>query len=199
MEFICNKGKKVEIQVNGKIYLRHAIKTRFIKQGDDYIELFKEYVSPLYEQGDIVSSCEKIIALCQNRTIKREDIKIGFWARLLSKFASHPKDIGIGVGESIKMQYAINKVGLPKILFASFCSGITKIIGIKGVFYKIVGQQVSGLDGFYGDVWEEYKNIGIELPLDSNKVCNEIRDKLGISCMIVDSNDFGREILRKVK
>jgi len=32
-----------------------------------------------------------------------------------------------------------------------------------------------------------------------NKLFNEIRDKLGISCMIVDSNDFGREILRKVK
>ncbi len=192
-------GKKVEIGVGNKIYLRHAIKTRFVKQGDDYINLFKEYVSPIYEQGDIVASSEKIIALCQNRIIKRENIKIGFWAKLLSKFASHPKDIGIGVGESIKMQYAINKVGLSKVLFASICSGLTKIIGIKGVFYKIVGQQVSGLDGFYGDVWKEYTDIGIELPLEPSRVCDEIKEKLGISSMIVDSNDFGREVLRQIK
>lgn len=109
MEFIANKGKDIEIEINGKKYLRHAIKTRFIKQGEDYIEVFKEYVSPIYQEGDIISSSEKIIALCQNRIIKREDIKIGFWAKFLSKFASHPS-AGIGVGEAIKMQYAINTV-----------------------------------------------------------------------------------------
>ena len=43
MEFHANEGKKVEIEVNGEIYLRHAIKTRFVKQGDSYIDLFREY------------------------------------------------------------------------------------------------------------------------------------------------------------
>ena len=73
-----NEGKSVEIEVNGQKYLRHAIKTRFIKQGESYIDVFKEYVQPIYQEGDIISSCEKIISLCQNRVIKREDIKIGF-------------------------------------------------------------------------------------------------------------------------
>ena len=40
MEFHANEGKKVEIEVNGEVYLRHAIKTRFVKQGDSYIDLF---------------------------------------------------------------------------------------------------------------------------------------------------------------
>lgn len=197
MEFIANEGKKVEIEVQGETYLRHAIKTRFVNQGDDYIELFKEYVSPIYEYGDIVSSSEKIIALCQNRVVKREDIKIGFWAKFLSKFACHKNRGGYGVGMAINMQYAINKSGLPKVIFASIIGGITKLIGIKGMFYKIVGQEVTGLDGFYDGAWNEYKDIGIEIPENPDKVCNEIKDKLGISMMIVDSNDFGREILGK--
>ena len=197
MEFRANKGKNVEIDVNGVTYLRYAIKTRFIQRGEDYIELFKEYVYPIYKKGDIISISEKVISLCQNRIIEREEIKICFLAKLLSKFASHPGAAGVGVGESIKMQYAINKVGIIKVLFASFCSFITKLIGIKGVFYKIVGQEVSGLDGFYGDVWCEYADIGIELPTNPNKVCDDIREKLGISSMIVDANDFGREILGK--
>ena len=83
------------------------------------------------------------------------------------------------------------------MIFASILSGITKIVGIKGIFYKVVGQEVSGLDGFYGHVWKEYEDIGIELPLNPNNVCNEIKNNLGISCMIVDSNDLGREILGK--
>lgn len=194
MEFYMNEGKSVEIQANGQTYLRHAIKTRFVEQGESYIDLFKEYVSPIYEEGDIISSSEKIIALCQNRIVKREDIKIGFWAKLLSKFASHP-DTGVGVGETIKMQYAIDTVGLFKVLWASIASAITKLFGKKGVFYEIVGQEVSGLDGFYDHVWKEYGDIGIKLPENPSGVCNEIKEKLGISCMIVDANDLGQEIL----
>lgn len=194
MEFFANEGKSVEIEINGQKYLRHAIKTRFIQQGESYIDVFKEYVSPIYQEGDIVSSSEKIIALCQNRVVKREEIKIGFWAKLLSRFASHPTT-GVGVGETIKMQYAIDTVGLWKVLYASIMSAITKLFGKKGVFYEIVGQDVSGLDGFYGHVWDEYSDIGIKIPDKPNEVCEEIKDNLGISCMIVDANDLGQEIL----
>lgn len=194
MEFYANEGKNVEIEVNGQTYLRHAIKTRFVKQGESYIDVFKEYVLPIYEEGDIISSSEKIIALCQNRIVKREEIKIGFWAKLLSKFASHPST-GVGVGETIKMQYAINTVGLLKVLWASIASAVTKLFGKKGVFYEIVGQEVSGLDGFYDHVWKEYGDIGIKLPENPTGVCNDIKEQLGISCMIVDANDLGQEVL----
>ncbi len=194
MEFFANEGKNIEIKINGRVYLRHAIKTRFIKQGESYIDIFKEYVSPIYKEGDIVSSSEKIIALCQNRIVKREDVKIGFWAKLLSRFATKT-DAGVGVGETIKMQYAIDTVGLLKVLWASVASAVTKMFGKRGVFYEIVGQEVSGLDGFYDHVWKEYGDIGIKIPENPSGVCDEIKEKLGISCMIVDANDLGQEIL----
>ena len=63
---------------------------------------------------------------------------------------------------AINMQYAINKVGKFRVIFASILSGITKIFGIRGVFYRIVGREVSGLDGFYDGAWNEYKDIGIK-------------------------------------
>lgn len=194
MEFEANDKKKVEIKVGEEIYLRHAIKTKFVTTNDEYLEIVEQYVSNIYEKGDILSISEKIISICQNRIVRREDIKIGFWAKLLSKFASHPTT-GVGVGETIKMQYAINKVGLLKVLYASIASAITKLFGKKGVFYEIVGQEVSGLDGFYDHVWSQYRDIGIELPENPSGVCNEIKQKLGISCMIVDANDLGQEIL----
>lgn len=197
MEFVSNEGKNVEISVGKDIYLRHAIKMRFITDKDNYIDVIKEYVSDIYEEGDIISISEKIISICQNKIIKREDIKIGFWAKFLSKFACRKNRGGYGVGMAINMQYAINKVGILRVIFASLVSGITKLIGIKGVFYKIVGRDVSGLDGFYDGAWNEYKDIGIELPENSKLVCNEIKNKLGISAMIVDSNDFGQVILGK--
>lgn len=199
MEFISNKEREVEIKVGNDIYLRHAIKTRFITTDDNYLDVIKEYVSNIYQEGDIISISEKIISLCQNRIIKREDIKIGWWAKVLSKFACQKNRGGYGVGMTINMQYAIDKVGLFRVLLASVASGITKLFGIKGVFYKIVGREVSGLDGFYDGAWDEYRDIGIEIPKNSNAVCNEIREKLGISSMIVDANDFGQVILGKSK
>ena len=50
MEFIANEGKNVEIEVNGVTYMRHAIKTHFVQQGESYIEIFEKYVSPLFPQ-----------------------------------------------------------------------------------------------------------------------------------------------------
>lgn len=197
MKLVVNEGKKLEIMVNKDTYLRYGVPTRFVKINDDYIQLIKEFVFPFYKENDILSISEKIISLCQNRIIKREDIQIGKWAKFLSKFANQKNRGGYGVGMAINMQYAINKVGLGKVLLASILGGLTKIIGIKGVFYKIVGREVSGLDGFYDGAWEEYRDIGIEIPLYPNQVCNEIKNKLGITCMIVDANDFGVVILGK--
>ena len=197
MEFVANEGKSIEIEVSGDIYLRHAVQTRFITVNDNYIDIMKEYVTGIYHEGDIISISEKIISICQNRTIRREDIRVGKWAKFLSKFACQADSKGYGVGVPIKMQYAINKIGLMRVLFASIVGGLFKAFGIKGVFYKIAGLEISGLDGFYDEVWEEYRDIGIEIPYNSDAVCNEIKSTLGISCMIVDANDLGQEILGK--
>ncbi len=110
MEFVSNDGKKVEIKVDNNVYLRHTIKTRFITLNDNYIDVIREYVSGIYEDGDIISISEKIISICQNRVVRREDIKIGLCAKFLSKFACRKNRGGYGVGMAINMQYAINKV-----------------------------------------------------------------------------------------
>lgn len=197
MEYHANEGKTAEIEVFGEIYLRHAITTRFITQKDSYLDVLREYVLPIYEPGDILSISEKIISICQNRVIRREDIRIGCWAKLLSRFACRENIGGYGVGMPINMQYAIDKVGLLRVLAASLAGGFCKLFGIKGVFYKIAGREVSGLDGFYDGAWDAYRDIGIELPYAPGTVCREIRNKLGISCMIVDANDLGQVILGK--
>lgn len=197
MEYIANEGKKVRITVNGEVYLRHAIKTHFVKSGEDYIDVIRKYLSEIYREGDIVSISEKIIAICQGRIIKREDIKIGALARFLSHFACRKNRGGYGVGMPINMQYAINKAGRVRVLFASMLGGFCKLFGVKGMFYRIVGREVAGLDGFYDGAWEEYRDIGIEIPSDPRGVCRKIREKLGMSCMIVDANDFGQVILGK--
>ena len=196
MDFTADKEKMITV-AGGVYYMRYAVKTHFINPGEDYIDIIKKYVSEIYRKDDIISISEKIIAICQERIVRREDIKIGILARFLSRFACHKNRGGYGVGMPINMQYAINKAGRSRVLLASLLGGFCKLFGIKGVFYRICGREVAGLDGFYDGVWEEYRDVGIEIPSDPYGVCREIREKLGISCMIVDANDFGQVILGK--
>ena len=193
MEFIANQKKNVEIEVDGKVYLRHAVKTHYIQAKESYIDIIEKYIVPIYQKGDIVSISEKIIALCQNRIIYKKDLKLSFWAKFLSKFVNQTP-AGEAVGNPYKMQIAINICGLPKVLYAAICAGIGKLFKKKGIFYDIVGEEVSGLDGFCDDAFSDYLEMAILIPSEPEKVCNEIKEKLGVSCMIVDANDLNVEV-----
>lgn len=197
MKFIANTNKNVEIEVRGKIYERHAIHTHFVEIGEDYIDLIQHYVKPIYEEGYILSISEKIIALCQKRVVYRKDMKVSWLARFLSRFAIQHNSAGIGVGEVCKMQFAIDICGPWKVLWAAICAGFGKLVGKKGIFYEMVGMEVTGLDGFYPDVFPAYGEFGIRIPENPSGVCNEIYEKTGVVAMIVDANDFNQEILGK--
>lgn len=196
MEFKANEGKVVRIAVGDRQFDRHAIKTRFVELGDDYVELVKEYVLPYYQPGDILSSSEKIIALCQNRVVREEEVKPSLLARILCKFV-HQTAAGPGAGVPQKMQFAINHCGAFKVLWAAFRAAVDKLRGVKGTFYRITGPEVAGLDGFYGHDIEEYAHMGIRIPENPDKVCDEVFEKTGVVMMIVDANAISQEVLGK--
>ena len=177
-----------------RTFARHAIQTHFVRPGESYIELINTYVKPLYRPGDILSSSEKVIALCQNRVVTEAECRPGFWAKLLSRFV-HQTSAGPGMGLPVKMQFAINVCGLPKVLWAALRAAVDKVRGVHGTFYRILGVEVSGLDGFYGEDIPEYAHMGVRVPEDPNGVCDEVYEKTGIAMIIVDANDLNVELL----
>ncbi|MFR2534841.1 MAG: F420-0--gamma-glutamyl ligase [Clostridia bacterium] len=196
MELKANENKQLERKVGEEIYLRYAITTHYVQIGENYIELIKKYVLPHYQEGDILSISEKVISLCQKRVVYKKDMHISFLAKFLSRFAMSSK-AGIGVDSPYKMQFAIDLCGPIKVIRAAICAGIGKLFHKKGIFYDIVGMEVSGLDGFYDEVFPEYGEFGIRIPENPAGVCDAIYEKLGIKAMIVDANDLERVILGK--
>ena len=197
MTLSINMGKNLLITVDGVEYERYAIKTHFVNIGEDLCALVEKYVKPDYQEGDILSISEKIVSLCQNNVVYKKDMKISFLAKFLSRFATQHSDAGIGVGDVYKMQFAIDYAGAPKVFWAAVCAGFGKLVGKKGIFYDMVGDEVTGLDGFYPDVYPIYGEFGIRLPKDPDGECNKIRNKTGVAAMIVDANDFNVAILGK--
>ena len=197
MEFTANANKNVSIETSTGTYDRCAIQTHFVQIGEDYVELVERYVKPLWQEGDMLAIAEKIISLCQNNVIPKKDMKVTKLAKFLSRFATQHNSAGIGVGDVYKMQYAIDLNGGAKVFLAAVCAGFGKLVGKKGIFYDMVGEEVRGLDGFYPDVFPVYGEYGIPLPKDPDGVCRKIKEKTGISCIIIDANDFTRDILGK--
>ena len=191
---ISNPGKKLIIEFQEKKYARYPVKTHFIEALDTLAGIIFKYVLTKAKKGDIIVLCEKIVSITQNRIVFKKDIKVGFWAKFLSKFAKKTP-YGFSVGNPLKMQTAINLAGLPRILFASFLGGIGKFVGFPGTFYRIAGHNISRIDGFYGETFPQYSEMGILGCRDANDVCQNLKERFGFSFVVADVNDLGRNII----
>lgn len=191
-----NADKKIEIGVNGITMLRFPIQTHTIMSGENIVDVIDRYVKPYAKYGDLVFVSERVVAIAQGRAFPIKDIKPSWLARFLVRFV-HKSPYGIGLGSPWTMELAIREVGAWRILFAAFLSAITKPFGIKGVFYKVVGNNINAIDGpcdYTLPPYNEYAKLG---PVRPHEVARAIRDKIGYETVIVDANDLGVAILGK--
>ena len=193
--FRANPGRDLAIEIDGVTWLRLPIATHAVQPGSGYEDVFLQYVTARLQPGDIVIASEKMVGGAQGRVRHVDDIKPGYWARVLTKYISKVP-YGIGVTWPQTMQLAIEEVGLPRILFAAFCAAITKPFGLKGVFYRIAGRKVAAIDGpadYNLPPFDKYCSL---MPDDPDGTSDKISMLLGgTPVAIVDANDLGQEVL----
>ena len=73
---------------DGRRYQRYAIQTHFVEVGESAAELVKKYVLPLAQPGDVLSITAKVMAMCTGNVRRMEDMKLGFFAKHMAKFAA---------------------------------------------------------------------------------------------------------------
>jgi len=195
-ELKANKGKKINIEVNGKSYARFPISTHIIKPTDPIVGTIKSYVSNHLQPGDFVFISEKIIAIMQGRSFPIADIKPSYWAKLFSKFVLKTP-YGIGLRSPWTMQLAIQEAGLWRIFLGALAVVVTKPFGIRGVFYKVVGKRVNAIDGPCEYTLPPYNKYAKLPPKDPDKVAKDIKKQIDHEVVIIDANDLGVEILGK--
>ncbi|MBI9031825.1 hypothetical protein JEZ13_07495 [bacterium] len=184
--------KKFEaiVVINNVKYKRIPIKTRILSPEDDIIELMKEYVQPLYQAGDIVTLSESPVAITQGRAIPVSELKIGWLAKFLWRFvAKVPYGVGLRAPES--MQCAIDETGGLRIILAAGIGAITKLFGIKGMFYRVAGMQAALIDAATTSPVPPYDKCVIKGPKNPQKVTEQILQATGIDTVIMDINDIG--------
>ncbi|MDR1600086.1 MAG: F420-0--gamma-glutamyl ligase [Oscillospiraceae bacterium] len=184
---------------NARRYARYAIQTHFVQRRESKIDLVTRYASPLYLPGDVLSFGAKVMAMCEDSVVERKNVTPGFWANFLWRFAGI-NHTGVGMHEPYKLQLVINIVGLPRVLLAAFLSAVTRPFGLHGVFYRVCGQGVGGIDGFYfRSSFDLYKELALINPPEPDRLCDEVEAATGIPTVLMDANDLQRDQLGRSK
>ncbi len=191
-----NLSKNINIGVYNQIYARYPIKTHVVTKDDDIIEVCKKYAVPHMQKGDMLFISERVVAISQGRAFPIKDIKPSLLAKILVKFV-HKSPYGIGLGSPWTMELAIREAGASRMLLAAAASAVTKPLGIRGVFYKVVGNYINAIDGpcdYTLPPYNEYAKLG---PAKPHEVAKNIKAAIGYDTVIIDANDLGVTILGK--
>ncbi len=182
---------------NGRRYDRYAIHTHFIEVGEDQAELVRRYVLPIAKPGDVLAFGAKVMAMCTKNVRTKDEVHPGFWAKLLAPFAGI-NETGVGMHEPYKLQLVIDMVGAPRVVFAAFVAAVTRPFGVHGLFYKICGHGVAGIDGFYfRSSFERYKSLALINPPNPVELCDALEKETGIPVVLMDANDIDQNQLGK--
>jgi hypothetical protein len=182
------------VTVDDSRYERIPIKTRLIQFGENLASLIERYVSPKIKNGDWLAISEKVASVCQNNVRHISTVKAGWLAKLIVKgVKKYPNDIGFSKPE--KMQLAVELSGQPRMILAIILGAISKLFGIRGIFWIIAGKRVAEIDGFNPASMYPYTEYAALPPKDPGKICQEIEDKLGIPTAIIDGNNINVKII----
>ena len=182
---------------NGRKYDRYAIQTHFVEVGENQADLVRKYVLPIAQEGDLLAFGAKVMAMCTKNVKTRDEVKPGFWANLLWRFAGITVT-GVGMHEPYKLQLVIDMVGLPRVLLGAAVAAVTKPFGVHGLFYKICGQGVGGIDGFYfRSSFDRYKQLALINPPNPVELCDALEKECGIPVVLMDANDIEQNQLGK--
>jgi len=174
-----------EIPINNK-YKSLAIKTDLLGCFDNPVDTVIEYCKGIVEKNDILTIGESPLAIMQNRYISPQNLECSLFAKALCYFFHPTSSLATACG----MQLLINRIGVTRITFALFVGFLFKLVGIKGMFYRLTGSESSLIDDISGTVIPYDKSI-VMGPLNADLFCKEVSKYLNIDVAVVDVNDLG--------
>ncbi|HEV3158222.1 MAG TPA: coenzyme F420-0:L-glutamate ligase [Candidatus Baltobacteraceae bacterium] len=162
------------------------VRTRLILAGDDLPGLVADAVRGIVTSDDVIAVSETPVAIAQNRAISAERIRP---SRLAYALAARAGSLAT-VNQPESLQLVIDDVGVGKVLYASVMHAIGRLRGKRGVFYEILGEAISAIDGYTGTL-PPFERMIVLGPENPDGVSVEIAERVGAHAVIVDANDLG--------
>jgi hypothetical protein len=141
----------------------------------------------LLQPNDVLTIGETPLAVIQGRYAHPSTVEPSMLARLLCRVFHPTSSLATACG----LQTLIDIVGPARVLCAWIAGLLLKLVGIKGGFYRLAGEQARLIDDVTGTT-PPYDQTLVLGPAHPERFCQEMAAALGVSVAVVDVNDLGR-------
>ncbi|BBL85843.1 hypothetical protein PMYN1_Chma30 (chromatophore) [Paulinella micropora] len=163
------------------------VRTHLLGPLDDPSSVIQYYAGHLLEPGDIIAIGETPLAIMQGRFHHPTMVQVSGMARTLCRFFHPTSSLATAVG----LQTLIDIVGPSRVILAWILGITAKILGIRGVFYRLAGNQARLIDDLTGTT-PPYDQTLVLGPRHSQRICDQLSREFNISIAVVDVNDLGK-------
>ncbi len=174
-------------EISSNSNLVDPIKTHLLGTLDDPISILKYYLPINHLPTDILTIGESPLAIMQGKYIDYRNVNASPLSRLLCR-GFHPTS---SLASACGMQTLINISSPTRIIIAWLIGGILKLFGVKGMFYRLAGEQARLIDDITGTT-PPYDKCIVLGPENTKNFCMEASKQLNIDVAVVDVNDLGR-------
>jgi hypothetical protein len=161
------------------------VRTPLVRQGDDLVELVARMVAGIARTGDVLAVSETAVAIAQGQAVRAEYVRPSRIAYFLSQRAGALAT----VNQPESLQIVIDQVGVGKVLYASAMHVAGRLVGRRGMFYEIMGEAITAIDGYTGTL-PPFERTIVFAPQNPDAFSQSVFERTGIACTIVDANDL---------
>jgi len=183
--FNFNEKTNQYISVNPKLKVL-PIKTSLLGAFDEPVETVINYCQNIVKKNDILVIGESPLAIMQGRYENYLNIEYDIFSKLLCYFFHPTSSLATACG----MQILINKIGITRIIISLIFGYLFKLVGIKGIFYRLTNPESSLIDDISGTVIPYDKTIVLG-PNNPKLFCEKVSKALRIDIAVADVNDLG--------
>lgn len=161
------------------------VRTPLVREGEDLVELIARAVSGIARPGDVLAVSETAVAIAQGQAVPAEYVRPSRVAYFLSQRAGALAT----VNQPESLQIVIDHVGVGKVLFASAMHVAGRLVGRRGMFYEIMGEAITAIDGYTGTL-PPFERTIVFAPQNPDAFSQSVFERTGIACTVVDANDL---------
>jgi len=162
---------------------RIPVRTPLISARTGLLPVIDEATRDLREAGDVLAIAESPAAGGQGRLVPLELIEPTRTARVLCRFVGKIGPLHSPEG----MQGAILEVGKPRVLAGAGAGAIGKLVGKRGWFYEVAGEQAAMIDDVAACI-PPFDHHMVYGPRDPDRLAAELAAALGCGVAVVDAN-----------
>ena len=154
---------------------------------DDPLQVLRRYAGPHLQRGDVIALAETPLAVMQGRYRLGVTVEPSCLARQLCR-VFHPHS---SLATACGLQTLVDLVGPARVLCAWLGGVLLRLVGIRGGFYRLAGEQARLIDDLTGTI-PPYDRTVVLGPERSHALVKGLAQAMGQPVAVVDVNDLGR-------